>query len=331
MSRLSPEDLGLPAGAVELDTRAMEFIIDRTSPGWSDTDEAELSAWLAQSVAHQAAFWRLASIWDRADRLTALRPIPPRTELRQPSVSRRSIYLRAVAAFFLIALVGAGAFYSRTDTSSHEYSTPLGGHELVKLSDGSSVELNTDTFLRASISADHRTVELVRGEALFRVKHDTRRPFVVSAVNHRITDLGTSFLVRETNDRLKVALLEGRARLESESAQGKIKRVAILMPGDEANATPQSMLVSRKSIPDLETEAAWREGMLIFHRVSIAYAAAELNRYNQKKIVVADVAAGARVFSATLKTNDPVAFARMAHDFLGLRAQEVESEIVISR
>jgi len=331
MSRLSPQDLGLPASAAEIDSRAMEFIIGRASLGWSDANEAELDTWLAQSAAHQAAFWRLASIWDRADRLTALRPIPLRTEPDQLSVRGRSIYLRTAAAFFLIAIVGAGALYFRTDTSSRKYATPVGGHEMVELSDGSSVELNTNTLLRIGIGTDHRTAELVRGEALFRIKHDAGRPFVVTAANHRITDLGTSFLVRETDDRLKVALLEGRARLESESAQGKPKRVAILMPGDEANATSQDMLVSRKPIPELESEAAWRRGILVFHRVSIAYAADELNRYNQKKIVVADTAAGARVFSATLKTSDPAAFARMAHDFLGLRIQAVESEIVISR
>ncbi len=331
MSRLSPQALGLPAGAVDIDRQAMDFIIGRTSPGWSEVDEAGLNTWLAQSDAHQAAYWRLASIWDRADRLTALRPIPPRMGLGQPGLDKRSTYLRTAAAFFVFALVGAVAFHPLSNTSSHEYATPVGGHEIVELSDGSRVELNTDTVLRVNVDGDRRTAELARGEALFRIKHDARHPFVVTAAHHHITDLGTSFLVRQTNDRLKVAVLEGRARLESDGTQGQEQRFAILMPGDEANATPQRIRVSRKRIPDLETEVAWRQGVLILHRVSIAYAANELNRYNRKKVVIADFEAGARVFSATLKANDPAGFARMARDFLGLRAQETESGIVISR
>jgi transmembrane sensor len=331
MSGLSPQDLGLPASGAEIDNQAMDFIIGRTSPGWSDAEEARFDTWLAQSAAHQAAFWRLASIWDRADRLSALRPIPPRAGPGQPTRSRLSIYLKTAAAVFMIAAVGAGVFYPRTETSFREYATAVGGHEVIKLEDGSSVELNTNSVLRVSLNVGQRAVELVRGEALFRIKHDEGHPFVVSVANHRITDLGTSFLVRNTSDRLKVALLEGRAKLESEDAQGQAKRVAILMPGDEANATPQNILVSRKPISELESESAWRRGVLVFHRVSIADAADELNRYNQTKIVVADTASGARVFSATLRTGDPAAFARMAHDFLGLRIQEAEGEIVISR
>ena len=58
------------------------------------------------------------------------------------------------------------------------------------------VELNTETRLRASISADGREAWLDQGEAYFEVAHDASRPFTVHMGDRTVNVLGTRFSVK---------------------------------------------------------------------------------------------------------------------------------------
>ena len=208
---------------------------------------------------------------------------------------------------------------------------PLEAARSFWLADGSSIELNTNTAIQTAFTAQRRVVELIRGEALFKVKHDAARPFVLLAANHRVIDLGTQFLAREDGARLKVVVIEGSARLELKAGEGNEGKSAILTPGDEAVATARDMLITRRSVRQLDNELGWRRGVLIFQHATLVDVAKEYNRYNNRKIVVADAKARSRVISVTLPTNDVAGFARMARNFLGLHVEENDSEIVISR
>jgi len=320
-----------PASAADVDAQAMDFILKRNLESWTAEDQAAFDTWLSQSLAHKTAYWRLNAIWSRADRLSALRPLKPQSTSSRPGPSRRTTILKVAAALVLFAGAGGIASTLLSGPRAQTYATPVGGHKSIELADGTRIELNTNTVLRARVNAQHRVVELLRGEALFHVKHNAAHPFVVIAAKHRITDLGTSFVVREKNDRLEVALLEGRARLETTDAQSSVKRVAILTPGDEAVATQQKMSITRKSNAALEDQISWRRGLLVFHRATLVDVANEYNRYNSRKIVIADETAAARVMTATLPTNDLTTFARIARNFLGLHVEEKGDEIVISR
>ena len=103
-----------------------------------------------------------------------------------------------------------------------------------------------------------------------------------------------------------------------------------LKPGDEAVATARDLTITRKSDKQLESELGWQRGVLVFQRATLVDVAREYNRYNSRKIVIADSKAGARLITATLPTNDVASFARMARNFLGLHVEEREGEIVIS-
>jgi transmembrane sensor len=73
------------------------------------------------------------------------------------------------------------------------YSTVLGEHKPVTLSDGSKVELNSDSSISVTFSPLARLVELTRGEALFDVNHENTRPFRVKSGRSIIEDIGTAF------------------------------------------------------------------------------------------------------------------------------------------
>lgn len=319
------------ASALEIDAEGADFLARRANQArWTAEDADELDRWLSRSLAHQTAFWRLESVWDRANRLDALRQLPSRQLNAALTPRRRSLFLGLTAAAVAVVAVGLPAIFPTSTSHAVTYSTAVGGRETIRVADGSRIDLNTDTILRTRFSDGKRNVELVKGEALFQIKHDDAHPFVVSVGGHIVTDLGTKFLIREEGGRLKVALLEGSARLSATGAAADGNGIT-LTPGDEAIVTSMGVSVRRKALVELDAELGWRRGVLVFHRATLADVAREYNRYNQQKIFIADEVAGKRVINATLPSTDVPAFARMARNFLGLHVENHEGEIVISR
>jgi len=308
-----------------IDACAAKWIERSDREEWSRTNQAELDAWLAQSPAHAVAYLRLYDAWNRADRLAALRP----PKLEQTASARSGgwmIFLRIAAVFGVIAVAGLLSANYLLTSKEQEFSTPIGGRETIRLSDGTVIELNTGTALRIRAGNYQRQVTLVRGEAYFQVRHDAARPFVVTASDGRVVDLGTKFLVRDGTDHLEVALVEGRARFESANT-----RMAELTPGDVVVATADSMSVTKRSAQELANELGWRRGVLVFDHTTLADAAAELNRYNREQIVIADPDVRRRIIGATIPINRVEAFTRVAQQIFGVHVEKSDSEIIISR
>jgi len=323
----------IPAPADALEQRAAEWLQQqRYWKDWSPADQAALDAWLEESPNHAVAYWRLAGGLDRTERLAALRP------RRAHAVSGFFSALwpvlpKLVAAFAAASVLGGGALVMLNgphyrDDGLQTYSTGLGGHQIITLADGSQIELNTDTRLRAEITAHRRFVTLERGEAFFQIVHDEKRPFVVQAGGQRITDLGTQFLARRETGRLEVDLVEGKARVDT---TGQNARSALLLPGDRAIATANELSVTKKAPHKLQEQLGWRRGVIVFDNATLADAAAELNRYNQQKIVIVGSGVGQLTLNATLPANNVGLFVRSARTLFNLQVENRGNEIVISR
>jgi transmembrane sensor len=153
---------------------------------------------------------------------------------------------------------------------------------------------------------------------------------MVEADNHRVTDLGTKFVVRRDTGVLEVSVMEGRVRLDS-SAGGANTRPTLLGSGESAIATARSVSVIRKSEKRLADALGWRLGMLVFDNTTLADAAAEFNRYNVNKLVLADNAAARLTIVGTFKTNDVASFAEVVQDILRLHVVRRGDETVITR
>jgi len=323
---MTPEEQALidTAGAVR--AKAAEWLARRESEEWDDATRANFDAWFAQSFAHRVAFLRVENAWAQTHRLSVLRkPFAPAT---QPAQRPWRGTARVAAVVALAAGLGAAAMLYPLKSQDQVFRTPLGGRETITLNDGSTIELNTDTVLRARIASDRRQLWLDKGEAFFKVRHDPRRPFEVMAGDHRITDIGTQFTVRRDGEKLKVSLLEGRVRFDAPAQAGT--KPLYLRPGDELVASAEKISVRTLSAAQTSRELGWRRGMLFFDNTSLAAAAAEFNRYNAKKIVVADAGAGRRMIGANFATNNIELFARMARAVLGLHVQDGSDAIVIS-
>ena len=327
---MSAELKPLPSGADTIEAQAADWMQRRHFWMWNAQDQEQLDAWLNETPAHLVSYLRLEAAFNRADRLAALRR-PLSTHLAR--FARKdwwSALSRAAVGFIIVAGLGATALQFLTPPNAKTYSASIGERKNITLADGSRIELNTNTVLRVAVSMTQRKVWFDKGEAYFEIHHDATHPFVVITGDHRITDLGTEFLVRKDGRRVEVALVEGRARLDTASTWHP-SQSALLTPGDVVVATVDSMSLMKKSSTLLGDELGWRHGLLIFRDTALTDAAAEFNRYNTHKIVIADQAVARLVVGGTITANDAALFVRAAQGLFGLHVENRGNATVISR
>lgn len=327
---MTQPDSDLPAcDALSVRSTASDrFLARQLSKSWSETEQAELNSWLERSPANRIAYWRIEEAWKQAERLSALRN-PKVRPGREPNRGNYGKILGAVAAVVAVAVVGVLSLPSSKSPPGRVYSTPIGGRLTLALNDGSKIELNTNTTLRIP-AGNARYAILEKGEAYFQIRHDAAHPFEVAAGGNRIVDLGTKFSVRTGKDRVEVALIEGSAKVEPGNS-AETANAVILKPGDVATATSNSLAVSRKPAAVLADSLAWRNDMLAFKYTTLAEAAAEFNRYNDTKIIIADPRAAELTIYGNFPTRDVAGFADAAQISLKLHVESRKGEIVITR
>jgi len=311
--------------------RAADWMLARQmAEVWSVQDQEALDSWLAESTSHVAAYWRLNDTWERAKRLKALRVVTK--DVNEPAGTRAKFSIFGLTAIIAVGVLAASWLWpgSVLHSDTKTYATPVGGHLTLTLADGSKINLNTDTTLNLSNSPTRRFASLKKGEAFFEIRHDAAHPFVVFVGTHRITDLGTKFLVRSDSTKVSVALIDGSARLETDGGSTPMQSTD-LAPGDVAIATANSMSVSKHSEHELNDELSWRRGLLIFDNTTLAEAASELNRYNNEKIIIPDPTIGRMTIGGTFFENDVPALLNTAKQVFGLSVHRRGNEIVISR
>ena len=202
--------------AAEIKAQAASWLARVHSGEWTEIDKMNFDAWIAQSRAHKAAYWRLEAAWHEAESLRVLRSPIPRPQAAGGKGNYAPAKIAVAAA--LAALVGAAGYFQSQSPQARTYATGIGGRQTLSLSDGSKIELNTNTRLRIVGEVRQRQVWLEQGEAFFQIHHDAAHPFTVTAGDHKITDLGTKFSVRQDGHRLRVTLVEGKARLISSTS-----------------------------------------------------------------------------------------------------------------
>lgn len=312
--------------AMDIERSAATFLQRRRYWTWTESDQKELDTWLAQSLAHSVAYWRLEAGLGQAERFAVLRPMSVR---RPPSQSRRILPLVFGAAAAIAAVVvSVSGLSDFSDRNLHTYATTVGGRETLALADGSRIELNTDTVVRLAANAQRRELYLDRGEAYFEIEHNARRPFVVHVGDHVVTDLGTKFVVRRDNGRVEVSVVEGKVRLDAKDGSAKPR---LLLPGDVVVATAGRLSEEKKSLSALSDELGWQRGMLVFDHTSLGEVATEFNRYNSHKLIIADVNTAKLTIDGKFQANNAELFARLARDVLKLQVHKRGSDTVISR
>lgn len=353
----------------QIEDRAAAWLAKRDSGEWSESDQVELDRWLT-TTAHRVAYVRLATVWNQTHRLQALGAgtepgvVPPpgqwrlspfleaaenraegseeRAEsveaaLREPEPARptRRVFIFSRGRLFsgvaagLVVLMGAGALAYFLWPAGTYYRTPVGGLASVPLSDGSKVTLNTNSEIRIAVTAKDRGIELQAGEAFFEVAPDASRPFVVRAADKRIIAIGTKFSVRRDGDNVRVVVTEGKVRVEQ--AEETSEPAELLLAGQTARAGNAGTLVQTKPVPAAEEILSWRTGYVVFRETPLLEAVAEINRYNERKIVIQDSEVADIRLSGSFRSTNFEAFVRLLEEGFPVIAERSGEGIVLRK
>lgn len=167
---------------------------------------------------------------------------------------------------------------------TEEVIVAIGQRQHLNLRDGSQVELDSGTHLRIERRLRSRQLELVRGQALFTVVH-ADNPFIVRSQGVRIRDIGTVFSVRSDQRGVDVGVLEGL--VEVANAQAQVTR----LQADQQLRASLNVMSSVQPF-DKARDTAWLHGKLRFDGTPLREVIADLARYRQAPVRVADGRAG---------------------------------------
>ena len=250
----------------------------------------------------------------------------PRSTQRSPRRGRN-----AGAALLAVVALAVGWGWQRQLSVEHaSFLTAIGALQTVPLSDGSRATLSSDSRMQVSLSRAERRIDLDQGEAFFEVSKDRARPFVVSVGGRQVVAVGTRFSVRRDGDDLRVVVTEGTVRLESgNTASSGRTPTTLLQAGSVALATNKGLLVRTGTVEEAERQLDWRGGYLAFHDTPLADATAEFNRYNTRKIVVADAEVGAMRVGGNFRWSNTDAFVRLLEQAFPVRVEQNPDQVIL--
>jgi transmembrane sensor len=356
----------------QISEEAAQWLVEFRTGDIDAAGRRAFDAWVRASPEHLRAFVEVALLWEQAGGVDAKRTFDldaliarARTEaevatlVREPSrggagARHRGLRLRvswiAAAAATLFAAIGLFVWLRLAGQPT--YTADVGEQRSIRLSDGSTVTLNSRSKLRVRFTNEQRTVELLQGEALFHVAKNAARPFVVRADGTSVRAVGTQFDVNKGRESTIVTVVEGKVAVLADAV---LLPVPIEAPTNPANpsggdaivrpprgtavpillsAGEQLRVVSgvapQPTKANLSTATAWTQGQVVLESASLTEVAEQFNRYSVRKLIVEDHGQHPLHLSGVFAT-DPDFLIRYLQSRPDILVHETTTEIRITR
>lgn len=268
---MSAERIGGHVVNAQIYEEAGDWLVKNREGDLDAQEKTRFDAWLRESPQHVRAYLEISAVWEdvaslapsqnaapeelitRARAEENIVPLESASALRPPGVGeagscQRTVpILGKVGLFYSFAasvlLIVAGTWlYNQRNT----YSTGVGEQRSIALVDGSSIELNSRSRVRVRFSTTERDIDLIRGQALFRVAKNPLRPFVVSTNGTQVRAIGTEFDVYRRISDTVVTVVEGQVAVFEErhpsfpfsQAEGSSAGVHSLSERQDAGGVP---------------------------------------------------------------------------------------------
>jgi transmembrane sensor len=257
-------------------------------------DRTRFEAWSRAHACNAKAYAELSATWQELVKSGPLvRAVyfgQSMNAASEPPAPRRRWAVAAVAAGIGAMVLGvAWNLYKQTEET--RFQTAIGEQAAVALPDGSSFDLNTDSRIWVDYSQRRRVIRLERGEAFFKVAHDTQRPFWVRAGDYWVRAVGTAFNVYLTPTGVEVTVSEGTVQVVNATANESppsdaalTGTAAAVTAGEQADVRGRAEVIHELNSALLSRRLAWRKSSLYFQDQPLGEVVNELMRYTTLKI-----------------------------------------------
>jgi transmembrane sensor len=208
------------------------------------------------------------------------------------------------------------------------YEAGIGEQRVIALEDGSQIDLNARSRLRVRFTDGERSVDLISGQALFRVAKDKTRPFVVRSGDTSVRAVGTQFDVYRKPAGTIVTVVEGSVAVAPTKAPALVGNVAVLTAGQQIVVTSSTLPEPR--FADIAIATAWTQQRLAFSRAPLAEVVEEFNRYNKRQLFIKDETLEDFRISGNFPSADPAPLLGFLRVQPGIRIHESGNEIEIA-
>lgn len=348
----------LPGDCADTDpvvAAATEWMVRVHDPDVTPERLIAWQAWMSEDPAHAEAFRRM----EHLEELLRAVPRPPMASPREMArdsyegsapirlwtrgpgrlTPRWTLAASAVIATVALALIVASIGRFGGSRGETVFSTRIGENRVVQLADGSVVTLGGDSSVAVSFHPRERHIDLLRGEAFFKVAHNPHRPFKVAAGHAVVVAVGTQFDVRRDTDQVIVDVVEGRVVVLPRASVFPIAllhafqpRLAAVSVGAGEQTSVDSMEIEPPTqMPDPGDAASWQSGRLAFRMQPLGDVLQRINRYSSKPIVIADPSIAGIKVTGTVVDGNVSGWVASLHSALGLVAVDEPDRIVLRR
>jgi transmembrane sensor len=298
-----------------VEIEASEWLVTMSDRSVSLEDRARFETWLAASPQHERVYRAQKSAWSAVAHMPHLLE-----DAGRRSAVRRPVVVAVAASLALVAVTAVILFHA--GYGAIRYATQVAQIKDVRLDDGTVVTLGASSGIRVAFTESRRHVTLTGGEAFFEVARDTARPFIVNAGDTQVQVLGTQFDVHYGANAVRVAVLEGRVRVEHAAAP------RVLTAG-EAVVAPKAERIAAVTHVDERDVGAWRSGRLVYVDARLRDVVADVNRYYDGKIELADDRAGDMQLTAAFRADQIDRMLEILISALPLEARRSDGERIV--
>lgn len=189
---------------------------------------------------------------------------------------------------------------SKQEIEWNTIEVPRGTEYSLVLSDGTEIFLNAETVLRFpdQFKSDRKREIWLTGEAYFKVRRDTCRPFIVHSGGTEVRVLGTVFNVMayENMPELQVTLLSGKVEVEENLNRTSV----VLAPGEQAVYDKNERTLEEKVV-DVSYYSAWHEGLFAFRETPLTQVMEILARWYDFEVFFQNTQARDFVYTGKIK------------------------------
>ncbi len=303
---------------------------------WKRADPDNVKAYIELSQVFSDAGNQAAS--NRIDK-KPIKPVLARekasnTQWRYLPFSLRVSFAASLVMGLFILLVSGLPSNSGEQQKPIDLATQIGEQQSLDLKDGSRMLLNTQSLAKVRFQKNERSVHLVSGEAHFEVAHDPSRPFKVYTPHGNVRAVGTAFTINLVDQRLAVTVTEGRIAVTASNTHDRQRNqpLAMVDAGHQVQINGNSPQVTPIDARTLEKQIAWHNGLLIFDGDSLTSVVAQISRYTDKQIMIADPGIGQVKIGGQFRTNEISGLLESLDAGFGISAHTDENNtIVLSR
>ena len=277
-------------------------------------DHQAFHQWLAADPRHASEYQAFGELWGNFASTAQTQALATAME----KVGRRRFVRNSALGGLALAMV-AGGLLSWPGQGEQMLMTRTGETRKVRLEDGSEIFLDADTRIHVLLGETSRQVFLLRGRAIFSVRHAPSRPFIVDAGTAQVRVLGTRFVVERLEPKVQVSVAEGRVEFSSEGQKMVLTQDQVA----EADGSGQIRPLQRSAAGAF----SFAQGSLTFESASLGEIAAALSRY--RTVPVTALRPEGQSITAVVQVGDVERFVGLLPELAQVRVEEREGATVL--